>query len=214
MLYRLLTWFSPSYPVGAYTFSHGLENAVEVGLVHSMGDALRWISDLITFGNGQTDLVFVRCAWERAHDPVALREVQDLAVAFSPSAELRLETMSQGTAFLKITSAVWSKNPGLTAPCAYPVAVGAFAALHEIEKKAVMLAYGHAFAANLVSACVRLVPLGQTDGQRIIAELERTVEEAVEKAISTSLERLATSTLRADITSMQHEAQYTRLFRS
>ncbi|MBV1907053.1 MAG: urease accessory protein UreF [Pseudomonadales bacterium] len=219
-LFQLLSWMSPSYPVGAFTFSQGLENAVETGLINDLTDTTKWISNLIRYGNGHADLVFLAMAWEAADDKEQLSELIEFAEAYQPTSEVRLETSAQGAAFLKITREAW--------PCdqfsqfdmldhsqhLYPVVVGVAAKGHAIGKHSAMLAFGHAYIANLVSAAVRLVPLGQTDGQCIIAEQEPLLADTVQSAMSSTLGQLSNSTVMADITSMRHETQYTRLFRS
>lgn len=221
-LYKLQTWFSPSFPVGAYTYSHGLENAFETGLVANVDEACDWIGDIISSGNGFADTVFLALAHEAAAtgDFKQLAVIAEYAVAFSGTAELRLESEAQGAAFIDVVSKVepikalekliniWS------GPYAYCVVVGAASGGIGIDARATCTAYLHGFVANLSSALVRIVPLGQTDGQRIIARLGGTVERAVSKALETSLEEVSTSTLMVDLTSMQHETQYTRLFRS
>jgi len=221
-LYKLQTWFSPSYPVGAYTYSHGLEQAFETGLIDSLDQATDWISDIITGGNGFADAVFV-CEAHRAtgkEDDDRLAILSEYAVAFCGTKELRLESEAQGAAFIDVVQKV-EPNGGLekltqiwSGPFPYCIAIGAAAGYLGIDLKATTTAYLHAFVSNLSSALVRIVPYGQTDGQRIIATLAPVVEEAVQKALTTNFEDISTSTLMVDLTSMQHENQYTRLFRS
>lgn len=219
-LYRLMTWLSPSFPVGAYSFSHGLETAVELGLVSNAASTREWLADLLAFGDGHADLMFLAAAWSAAADEARLREVHQFALAFQPSKEILLESTAQGTAFLKTTAAAWPCEATellkriSDGPLAYPVAVGAVAGGHQVDREAALGAYGHAFVANLVSAAVRLIPLGQTDGQMITASLQDDVAAAVGSASITPLENVTSSCIMADITSMQHETQYTRLFRS
>lgn len=221
-LYRLLTWLSPGYPVGAYTYSHGLEYAVEAGLVDGVDSARAWICDVVTCGAGYADTVFLA----EAHGAVArgdmsrLAAVAEYAAAFNATRELALETHAQGQAFIEITGRAW-RTDALDAlqaewegPYAYPVVVGCAAAGHGLGLPETALGYLQAFAANLVSAAVRLVPLGQTDGQRITAAIEPSVLETVERALATGFEAVATASLMADICSMKHETQHTRLFRS
>ncbi len=217
-LYRLMSWLSPAYPVGAYAFSHGLESAVEAGLAVDAGSVLDWIGTVMTSGNGSADLIFLAAAWEA--EPDQLAEINEFALAFQGTAELRLESTAQGQAFFRVTADAW--------PCAaidalrqispetivYPVAVGAVARSHGIDRRDTLEAYAHAFAANLVSAAVRLIPLGQTDGQRITAALMPVCQAAVEQAERTPLDEVSTATPMVDVLSMQHEHQYTRLFRS
>ncbi len=219
-LYRLLTWLSPSYPVGAYAYSHGLESAVEAGLVADAEDARLWIADLIALGSGGADLVFAAAA-HRAHaEPERLRDVAEYAIAFQPTAELRLESAAQGDAFMRTTTAAAGSEalerlracwPG---PYAYPVAVGAAAAGESLPLAETLTAFAHAFAANLVSAAIRLVPLGHTDGQRLMARLEPVVHGAAGRAAEAGLDAVASCTINAEILSMRHETQHTRLFRS
>ena len=218
-LYRLMTWLSPSFPVGAYAFSHGIESAVENGQITDADSAREWIRDLIRYGNGHSDLVFLAEAWDAAGSIDALLGIADYCRAYQATAELRLESLAQGRAFIDAASAAW---PGecleaiRASKCEipYPVAVGLVAAEHGAPKRAIMLAFCHAFAANLVSAAVRLVPLGQSDGQRITAALEETAGEAVESALNETRFTISNVAIRSDIASMQHETQYTRLFRS
>ena len=219
-LYRLMTWLSPSYPVGAYAFSHGIENAVERGFIGDRESALEWIRDLLRYGNGRADLVFLKEAWDAHDDRESLQSIARHAIAFQASSELRTESIAQGRAFAEITRNAW-QDPILDTALeaiadspAYPVVVGAAAASHGIDREATMLAFAHAFCANLVSATVRLVPLGQTDGQRITAALEPEVMAAVTDAGSLSRHTVSNATIYSDICSMNHENQYTRLFRS
>jgi urease accessory protein len=221
-LYRLIAWLSPSYPVGAFSYSGGLEWAVEAGDVTD-ADALRaWIAVIIADGGGFCDAVLFAHAHRGVSggDDTALRRVAELAAALSPSRERHLETTAQGRAFIAVTQAAWPSAaldrliaawPG---PYAYPVAVATAAAGHGVALRSALLAYLHAVAANLVSAGVRLVPLGQTDGQRVIAALETVISDTVARALATPLDDIGSAALRADLASLHHETQYTRLFRS
>ena len=217
-LYKLQSWLSPSYPVGAYAFSHGLENAVDTELVNDASDVTDWVGSIVSSGNGFADLVFLAAAWEASSDASALEEIAELAYAFQVTSELRTESVAQGAAFLSATRQAWPcatlQSLPTDIPLAYPVVVGVAAAGHDIDKALALHAYGHAFVANLVSAAVRLIPLGQTQGQQSIAATAPIVDAAVKRALTTPLARIATSTLMVDVVSMNHETQYTRLFRS
>ncbi|MEW5424228.1 hypothetical protein HNS03_20110 [Amorphus sp. 3PC139-8] len=148
-------------------------------------------------------------------EALSLTDVIELAAALNPSKERRTETISQGEAFKKITETAWpAAHPWPEGPLAYPVAVAIAAADHEVGLSATLTAYLHAFAANIVSAGVRLIPLGQSDGQRAIAQLERPIAEVAAAANASTLDDLGGSALLADIASMRHETQYTRLFRT
>ena len=183
-LYRLMAWLSPSYPVGAFSYSSGIEWAVEAGDIKDADSLRRWLAVVIGEGGGFCDAVF----FVHAHrsladtDDTALRTVAELAAAFAPSKERHLETTAQGAAFIEATKAAWP-CPALdrlaaawTGPVAYPVAVGVTAAGHGIALEPALHAFLHAVTANLISAGVRLIPLGQSDGQRVLAALEPVVE--------------------------------------
>ena len=215
-LYRLMSWLSPAFPVGAYAFSHGLEWQVEHGGLAAADDVRDWIAELLVRGSGQADLVLCAAAWRADGDAARLATLAELALAFAGAAERMTETRAQGTAFVDTVRATWSHPAldALPADCPYPIAVGAAARAHAVPLAATLTGYAHAFAANLVSAAVRLVPLGQTDGQRITAGLEPAVADAVASALEADVKRVASATLASDIAAMRHETQYTRLFRS
>ena len=221
-LYRLMSWLSPAYPVGAFSYSGGLEWAVEAGDVKNAGTLQDWLNAFLTQGGGFCDAVFFAHAHAAvcAHDERALHAVADLASAFAPSRERHLETIAQGRAFLDATLAAWPCAAlewlaGIwTKPVAYPVAVASAAAGHAITAAPALHAYLHAVTANLISAGVRLIPLGQTDGQRVLAALAPAVAQAAGRAFATPLDEVGAAAFRADIASMRHETQYTRLFRS
>jgi urease accessory protein len=221
-LYRLMTWLSPSYPVSAFSYSSGLEWLVEAGDVTNAQTLARWLTSLLSDGAGSCDAVFFVHAHRAAAsgDDPGLIAVAELAGALTSSRERFLETTAQGRAFFEITSATWP-CPALdrlsaiwSGPLAYPVAVAVAAAGHDVPLDQSLAAFLHALVANWVSAAVRLVPLGQTDGQRVIAMLEPAVSATVASATTSALEDAASATFRADIAAMRHETQYTRLFRS
>jgi urease accessory protein len=219
-LLRLLAWLSPSFPVGAFSYSHGLEWAIEDGTVRDAATLAAWIGDVLRHGAGRSDAILLAAAWRAARDGdgARLAEIAELAAALQPSKERHLEATAQGEAFLATVRAAWPR-PVLAAlppaaPATYPVAVAIAAAGHAVPLAAVLAAYLAGFVANLVSAGVRAVPIGQTDGQRIIAALAAPVAALAEAALREGLDGLGGAALRADIASMRHETQYTRLFRS
>jgi urease accessory protein len=285
-LYRLLAWLSPAFPVGAFSYSHGLEAAVEAGAVRDRATLERWLASVLLHGSGRIDADLFRDAWrivaplaatprplplapsdrplplagegwgegpgqlattptadgaaapaltppspasgtgQSKHERETLSELLALcarADAHRGTAELALESRAQGEAFLLICRAAWphpflddwavSLDAAERKP-AYAVAVAGAAALAGVPLEASLTAYLHAVAANLVSAGVRLVPLGQTDGQRCLAALEPVVETALRASLQRDPEDFGAATLAVDLLSMAHETQYTRLFRS
>ncbi len=220
-LYRLMAWLSPAYPVGAFSYSHGLEWLVESGAVKNVNDLTGWVSDILTFGGGRNDAILFAAAYRAAaaQDHVELGEIADLAAALAPSAERQLETTAQGRAFSTVTRKAWRSSTldhleQDERLLAYPVAVAVAAADHGIALAPALMAYLQAFSANLVSAGVRLIPLGHTDGQIALTCLEEPVSKAAETGMAGSLDDLGGCAVLADNAAMKHETQYTRLFRS
>jgi urease accessory protein len=221
-LYRLMAWLSPSYPVGAFSYSSGLEWAVEAGDVADADGLRQWLKVVIAEGSAFCDAVLFVHAYRSLADADdrALRAVAELAAALAPSKERHLETTAQGAAFIAATKAAWPcaalnrLAKAWTGPVAYPVAVAVAAAGHGIAVEPALHAYLHAVTANLISAGVRLIPLGQSDGQRVLAALEPVVEASARRALLTPLHDIGSAALRADLASLHHETQYTRLFRT
>jgi urease accessory protein len=221
-LYRLMAWLSPAFPVGAFSYSGGLEWAVEAGDVVDAASLQRWLSVIVLEGGGFCDAaLFANTHRAVANgDDASLRATAELAPALSPSKERHLETTSQGRAFVEAARAAWAcaALDRLAAlwdgPVAYPVAVAVTAAGHGVPLAPALHAFLHATAANLISAGVRLIPLGQTDGQRVLAALEPAIAATAERAMTTPLDDIGGAAFRADLASMLHETQYTRLFRS
>ncbi len=219
---RLLVWLSPAFPVGAFAFSHGLELAADRGWVRDRAGVEAWLGDLVEKGALRNDLILLARAWraEKTADAAALRDVNALALALQPSAERRLETVTQGNAFMSTIAAAWpcdrqaEMQAAVDGDVAYPVAVGVVAAAHGCDLSGVLLAYALAFVSNLTSAAIRLSLIGQTDGQRVIAALMPSLERQAAFAATATLDDVGSATLRSDLASLAHETQYSRLFRS
>jgi urease accessory protein len=219
-LLKLLTFLSPAFPVGAFSYSHGLEWAIDSGTIRN-AEALRaWLTDLLQLGGAWTDAVLFTEAYRAAAaaDLSRLQAVAELASALSPSRERHLEATSQGHAFLDAISASW---PCATAQslldngsAAYSVAVAAIAADHGIALEAALPAYLNAFTANLVSVGVRLIPIGQNAGLGILSALHPLIAATARRAENSTFDDLGSSTVLSDIASMRHEEQYSRVFRT
>lgn len=220
--YRLMTWLSPAYPVGAFSYSSGIEWAVEAGDIACATTLRHWLEAILSDGAGINDGIFFAQAYRAVTggNDVALVEIAELAAAFVPTRERHLETVSLGRAFIDVTRAAWP-CPALEklqdlwhGPVAYPVAVGVACAGHDIPLAPAAHAFLTALTANWVSAGLRLIPLGHTESQNLLRTLEPAVTRAVRRALDASLDDLGSATLRADLASARHESQYTRLFRS
>jgi urease accessory protein len=221
-LYRLMTWLSPSFPVGGFSYSSGLEWAVEAGDITDAASLRDWLQTMLADGSGFCDGVFLAHTHRavRAGDQAGMNGIAELAAAFVTSRERQLETSAQGRAFIEIARGAWScadleaAIAGCEGTIVYPVAAGLVSAAHRIPLAPTLHAFLHALTSNWISAGARLVPLGQTDSQRILASLETMVSATAGRALAASLEDLGSATFRADLASLRHEAQYTRLFRS
>jgi urease accessory protein len=216
----LAVWFSPMFPVGAFAYSHGLEWAHEAGDIADAEDLRDWLTTLVERGALHNDAIILAAAYRAAllSDARELVDINELALALATSRERRLETATQGSAFLLAIRKSW--------PCAtleflnseeeiaYPIAVALAAAGHNLPLDATLDMYCLGFISNLVSAAIRLGIIGQTDGQRVIAALMPVVLETARSCASKNLDELGGSAFRSDLASLRHETQYTRLFRS
>lgn len=224
-LYRLMAWLSPGFPVGGYSYSHGLEAAVEAVLVRDRPTLEDYVGTALSLGGPRVDAILFVAAWRAvsAGDAAAFAWAAERAAVMRGSAELALESAAQGQAFLAALAAGWP-NPQRDrwtawfiengrAP-AYAVTVALAAAVEKIALRPALLAYLQAVAANLVSAGVRLIPLGQSDGQRALAALEQPIGAAHAAALAASRDDLGSAAPFIDVLSMRHETQHTRLFRS
>jgi urease accessory protein len=222
-LYRLLAWLSPAYPIGAFSYSHGVETAVEEGFIKDRAALVTWLESVLLLGTGAVDGALFAAAWRAAtaEDWPAFDAIAERAAAWRGTMEMALESRQQGGSFLSITRTAWphawlvAAHERLGGELALPVAVALAAAAHGIALEQALAGYLHAFTANLISAALRTVPLGQSDGQLALAALERAVNAAAQAAmIATSLDEVGTASPLLDWCSLRHETQYTRLFRS
>jgi urease accessory protein len=220
---ELLVWLSPSFPVGAFAYSHGLEWAREAGDVRDAASLEAWLADLLAHGAARNDAILLTAAFRAAlsGDDGALHDAAELALALSTSAERRLETTTQGNAFLLAIARTFPCEPAqrlrakiFCGEVAYPVALGTAAAGHAIPLPDLLRAYALAFVQNLVSAAIRLGIVGQTDGLRVVAALMPAVEALAAEAQDLTLEDCGGAAFRSDLAALRHETQYTRLFRS
>jgi urease accessory protein len=224
-LLRLQAWLSPVFPTGAYSYSHGLEWAVEAGSVHNRASLVDWLAADLRYGSGRNEAIFFREAWSSATlgDQSRLLEVAELAAAFRGTSEFALESAQQASACRSTLSQVWS-DPLLDQvaealaerriPLSVALVLGIRCAKQDIPMVLALPAFLQSYLANLVTAGVRLIPLGQTDGQAAIAALEDIVLATSADAATATIHDLGSAAFMVDLASMAHETQYTRLFRS
>jgi urease accessory protein len=222
---RQQSWLSPAFPTGSYSYSHGIEWAVEVGHIRDRKSLVDWLEADLCCGSGRNEAIFFieawRCITEENYEKLV--EVAELAAAFRGTSEFALETSQQATACLGTFRRVWP-DPTIErfsellskrsiAP-ALAVVLGVGAATQNISVTLALPAFLQSYLANLITAGVRLIPLGQTDGQLAIAELEAAVLVVAAKAEKATIDDLGSAAYMVDLASAQHETQYTRLFRS
>ncbi|MEP4197797.1 MAG: urease accessory protein UreF [Aliishimia sp.] len=206
----LAQWMSPAFPVGAFAFSHGLEAVIEAGEVDTANALQEWLTALLQNGSAANDAVFVSHGY-RAQTANDLKDLTDLCIGFCSSAGRVLETREQGASFARTLRKIDDHNlPDLP----YPIAVGHAAALYGLPLPATLRFFLHGFVANLISAAVRRVPLGQTEGQRVLSALHPVIETTAESIQSKSLDDLTNTCFAADIAAMQHETLYSKTFRT
>jgi urease accessory protein len=219
-LLRLLTFLSPAFPVGAFSYSHGLEWQIDSGAIRSAEALCAWLTDLLEIGSGWNDAVLLAEAHRAAatEDPARLRNLAELAVALSPTCERLLESTAQGRAFLDAAAWAWPSTAAsrllVEQSIPYAVAVGAVAAAEGIALGSVLPGYLNAFTANLVSVGVRLIPIGQSAGLAILVALHPLIVDTARRAEGATLDDLGSATVLSDIASMRHEDQYSRVFRT
>ena len=202
--HRMMAFLSPAFPTGAFAYSHGLEQAIADGAVTDAGSLANWLETLLRHGAPWNDAVLFAAAM-RGED------VADLAEALAGSRERHTETMNQGAAFARTASAVLGEA---IAPAALSVAVAQAARAAGISAEAMLPLYLHAVMANLVSVAVRLVPLGQTDGQIVLHGLFGLIDDTASRALTSTVDDLGNAAWLSDIAAMRHETLETRIFRS
>jgi urease accessory protein len=218
---RLQSWLSPTFPNGAYSYSHGLEWAAEAGYIHDCPSLVDWLEADLCYGSGRNEAVFFSEAYRCAvnDDRVKLMRVAEVAAASRGTSEFALESSQQATACLNTLRHVWpdrildflSEIQFQPVPA---VVLGARSARERIPAGVALPAFLHSYVANFVIAGVRLIPLGQTDGQLAIAELEDAVLSASAEGTCATLDDLGSAGFMVELASIAHETQYTRLFRS
>lgn len=224
-LLRQQSWLSPAFPIGSYSYSHGIEWAVEAGSIHDRESLVDWLEADLCYGSGRNEAIFFSEAWRctAVNNRAKLFEVAELAAAFRGTSEFALETSQQAAACLATLRQVWPDRvidwlSGILCEHhiqpALAVILGARSARQGIRASLALPAFLQSYIANLVIAGVRLIPLGQTDGQLAIAELEKAVLTASAQAENASIAELGSAAFMVDLASMEHETQYTRLFRS
>ena len=203
----VMQWMSPAFPIGAFAYSHGLEWAIDKDHVSNGEKLQKWITDLLEYGSLRSDAIFISLIL-RGHD---VRKMNELSMALCPAGERLLETKLQGSAFAKVIEDVWQQDIG---ELSLPIAVALAAKNQSIEQDLILPAYLHAFCSNLISAAIRLIPIGQTEGQRIMLELYPTISDLVKTASESEIDDLNSACFFSDVSAMEHEYLQPRIFKT
>ena len=203
----VMQWMSPAFPIGAFAYSHGLEWAIDKGHVKNGEKLQKWITDLLEYGSLRTDAISISLIL-RGHD---FKKMNELSMALCPARERLLETKLQGSAFAKIIEDVWQQDIG---ELSLPVAVALAAKNESIEQDLILPAYLQAFCSNLISVAIRLIPIGQTEGQRIMFELSSTISDLVQSASESEIDDLNSACFFSDVSAMEHEHLQPRIFKT
>ena len=202
----LQTWFSPAFPTGAFSYSHGMESAIQDNLIDDAGSLRSWIISLLSYGSGRNDGLFLKAAYE------GVDEANALCLASCGSKERLRETTELGQSFSRVVRANYDvKLPDRTA---YPVAVGMTAKQIDLDLALTLQSYLQAFASNLISVGIRTIPIGQQAGQDCMIGLYPIIENMTKKIKSESLNELGSATFVSDLMAIKHENSVPRIYRT
>ena len=206
-LITVMQWLSPAFPIGGFAYSHGLEWAINKGYVSNREELQKWVSDLLEYGSLKNDAILIKLVL-KGSDP---KEINEIAIALCPANERLSETQLQGGAFCKIMREVWSLEiDDLTLPIALALA----AKNESIDQNLVVPAYLHSFCSNLISVAIRLIPIGQTDGQKTLRELSPLISDSVRAVAKSDKDDLGSACFLSDVSAMQHEYLQPRVFKT
>jgi len=198
-------WFSPAFPIGAFSYSTGLESAIAKSSVGSWQELQSWLSMALHHGAAQTDAVIVARAFEGG-------DVNDLCLSLCVGGERHLETTELGQAFTQIVNATHGLD--LAAGLAYPVAVGHAGAGVGLDQGQLVSAFLQSWCANQISVAVRAIPIGQLDGQQCLVALMPDINEATITALATPADQIGSFATGAELASLEHEAAEQRIYRT
>ena len=201
----LQSWFSPNFPIGSYNFSHGLETAIEMEFVKNNLNLETWISDLVFFGSGKTDCILLANSYEGLN-------INDLAFALCPSKERWLETTQLGKSFGKNIKENWDYN--IEDNLSFPVAIGKAGAHFLIPLEHLIIAFLQSFVSNLIIIGIKHIPLGQSDGQKILLKLIPIIKQQALIYKDYKITDIGSASFLSDITSMHHETEKNRIYQT
>ena len=201
----LFSWFSPNFPIGSFNFSHGLEAAVEMKFIHDSFTLENWISNLITDGSGKTDIILLSNAYRG-------KNINELALALCPSKERWIETIKLGKSFSKNIRDNWSYN--IEDDLAFPVALGKAGSFFSIPLDQLLMIFLQSFVSNLITFGMKHIPLGQSDGQKILINLIPVIQAQSMKYKNYDITDIGSSAFISDLASMYHENLKNRIYQT
>ena len=201
----LQTWFSPSFPVGSFSYSHGLEAMINDNLIKSKEDILEYLKCILKYGSGKNDIILIKYAYQG-------EEINDLALSLCPTKERKIESIEMGNAFRKVLEDSW--NYKIQENTAYPVSVGKAAKYFKIPLNLTIISYLQSFASNLINVCIKHIPIGQKVGQDCIIQMYDLIREIENESKNLELEDLGGVCFNSDIYSIKHENLKTRIYKT
>ncbi|NET44824.1 urease accessory protein UreF [Okeania sp. SIO2B3] len=224
----LLQLASPALPVGAYSYSEGIEVLVTRGKISDYDSLKNWLIDSLKFGSIRLEAaLIIRAYWEtNSGNLPLLNNWNNWATAVKETEELRLQSLQMGRTLIRLfmniqpdlstelMSFIQNKLETETDFCNFAIAYGLISASWKIEIETAILSYLHSWATNLVNAGVKLIPLGQTVGQKLLWELQNQIVLSAKEILKLKDDELNSCSWGLSLASMAHEVQYTRLFRS
>ena len=201
----LQTWFSPLFPVGSVSYSHGLEAMINDNLIKSKEDILEYLKCILKYGSGKNDIILIKYAYQG-------EEINDLALSLCPTKERKIESIEMGNAFRKVLEDSW--NYKIQENTAYPVSVGKAAKYFKIPLNLTIISYLQSFASNLINVCIKHIPIGQKVGQDCIIQMYDLIREIENESKNLELEDLGGVCFNSDIYSIKHENLRTRIYKT
>ena len=201
----LQTWFSPSFPIGSFSYSHGLEAMINDNLIKSKEDILEYLKCILKYGSGKNDIILIKYAYQG-------EEINDLALSLCPTKERKIESIEMGNAFRKVLEDSW--NYKIQENTAYPVSVGKAAKYFKIPLNLTIISYLQSFAFNLINVCIKHIPIGQKVGQDCIIQTYDLIRELEKDSENLNLEDLGGICFNSDIYSIKHENLKTRVYKT
>ncbi|MDZ8053943.1 MAG: urease accessory protein UreF [Aulosira sp. ZfuVER01] len=216
----ILQLTSPALPVGAYSYSEGLETLVEQGVIANQQNLQEWLNSQLRYGAIRVEAAVMLRAYKsvKIGDLEALIHWNRWLSAARETEELRNSSWQMGRSLIQLLGKLQPQILPITSsvgnPCNYAIAFGIAAAHWQVDVKAGLLGYLHSWASNLITAGVKLIPLGQTAGQQLLLDLQELLSTTAVEILALEDDELSCCTWGLSLASMQHETLYTRLFRS